>query len=111
MNKLKLIVIFIFFILEIKNNYNHKCTSLNFWNNKYRKLHIKLELFLKKIMCYLDKYKIKYWAHAGTLLGTIRHQGFIPWDDDIDLGYINEKDSNGKNQMVILFQNIFLDIK
>lgn len=32
-----------------------------------------------------EKYKLRYCVMGGTLLGTIRHNGFIPWDDDFDV--------------------------
>ena len=40
-----------------------------------------------------EKYNLKYFAAFGTLLGTIRHGGFIPWDDDIDVA-MPRKDYN-----------------
>ena len=32
-----------------------------------------------------DENGLKWFAHAGTMLGAVRHHGFIPWDDDIDV--------------------------
>jgi hypothetical protein len=48
-------------------------------------LHKKLYNLIEYFDNFCTKNKIEYWISAGTLLGAIRHKGFIPWDDDIDL--------------------------
>lgn len=62
----------------------------------YRFMHVFIEL--------LERFDIKYFAHSGTMLGCVRHQGFIPWDDDIDL-MIPKEDVPRLERMVRVIEN------
>ena len=65
----------------------------------------KHQLLMLEILKYVDtvckKNNIEYWLSSGTCLGAIRHGGFIPWDDDVDIEMTREN--------FIRFQNEFAE--
>ena len=52
--------------------------------------NLQLEL-MKKLHVFMEDNHIKYYLIAGSALGASRHNGFIPWDDDIDIGLFREE--------------------
>ncbi|MCI9048660.1 MAG: LicD family protein [Hungatella sp.] len=71
---------------------------------------------LVKFRDYCDKHNLRYYLCGGTLIGAIRHKGFIPWDDDIDvmmprpdLDKFLELNSTGKLDEYIAINDIKFD--
>ena len=71
-------------------------------NNDYGMAERQKELlqFVKEVNQIMERNGIKYSLCGGTLLGAIRHNGFIPWDDDLDIML----DRKNYNRLLALFK-------
>jgi len=69
--------------MEDFSKYNGEGSSL-------RQMQLRLLDILVEIDKVCRKHDIKYWIDFGSLLGAVRHGGFIPWDDDLDIAMPKE---------------------
>ncbi len=61
---------------------------MNKVNEKHREVLLEL---LKELDRVCKKHEIKYQLFCGSALGAVRHKGFIPWDDDLDVAMLRSE--------------------
>lgn len=67
-------------IESILSNKNLCCGNI-LSKQEFRQVQLKIAVYLKKIC---KENNLRYFMSGGTLLGAVRHSGYIPWDDDMD---------------------------
>jgi lipopolysaccharide cholinephosphotransferase len=78
---------------ELKERYNPEGSIL-------RKAQLRMVEMLSFIDSVCRENNIEYWLDSGTLLGAVRHGGFIPWDDDTDICMTREHYKKFKHYML-----------
>ncbi len=74
--------------MMLENKYPHIPDRRELGETQLEQVHLVLERLLRIFDTICKENEIDYWLDYGTLLGAIRHQGFIPWDYDIDIGIL-----------------------
>ena len=54
--------------------------------NNVRKVQMTQMEILRLFMDICERHRLRWYMIGGSLIGVLRHKGFIPWDDDIDIG-------------------------
>lgn len=71
--------------MTLAQQINPYAADTAFSDGRLREAQLKMLTMLEVIDSICLKHNLDYWLDAGTLLGAVRHQGFIPWDDDVDI--------------------------
>ncbi len=66
----------------------HDITTLPPAHGHLRLIQQSAVVLLKKLNDICRRHDLSFWMDYGSLLGTVRHQGFIPWDDDMDVSML-----------------------
>lgn len=71
-----------FFLPETREGFTIDTTMKTFWASSME--------VLREISEVCERHGIQWYAAYGTLLGAIRHKGYVPWDDDMDIWMMRE---------------------
>lgn len=72
------------------NNDNYTYNKDNYEDLTLREAQMLMVDILKDVHELCERHGFKYFLDAGTLIGAVRHKGFIPWDDDVDIGMLRD---------------------
>ena len=75
-------------------------------NSFLREYQLKTVHFCKNLCDIFTENNLQYFITSGTLIGYLRHKGFIPWDDDMDLGMMRED----YEKLKLLLKERFIEI-
>ena len=75
-----------YFEKEIRNGFEVSSMMKRAWAGQIEVLSVIREI--------CERHNILWFADYGTLLGAVRHKGFIPWDDDMDIGMTRDNLNN-----------------